>query len=370
MNDEGVHALGRGRWLVRVKRVDVRIGRQRNLQRTVAGSKADAVRVRDELRAQLAGAGGGRDRKRLRDYASEWLERRRAGYKPSVVRKYGFSFVHIFAELGDRFVDTLNPEAIDAYVSARTRDGAAGNTVLNELRLLRTIAKDSVADGYASRYWCERVRPPKVAHYTRERPNLLSPEQAGQVLARIPRQWIGLVFFLMTTGLRIGEATALRWGDVHGNVAVISRSNDRGVARTPKTEGSNRTVPALPAIQKLWGARRGDDELVFPTRRGALHRGSPLRRVLTEACAAAAAPRVTAHGLRRTFNNAGRQRGSREVLMSITGHVTEAMVGHYSIVDTDEQAELAAAVAASIEAAANGVGEVSGKPDDDGGKPA
>ena len=135
-----------------------------------------------------------------------------------------------------------------------------------------------------------------------------------------------------------------------------------------KNHGSNRSVPALPAIAKLWGPRR-DGELVFPARSGELHRGSPLRRVLTDACAAAGVPRVTAHGLRRTFNNLGRQKASREVLMATTGHVTDEMVGHYSVVAPEEQAALSEAVVATIEAAANGVGEVSDDEDDEGGNP-
>lgn len=48
--------------------------------------------------------------------------------------------------------------------------------------------------------------------------------------------------------------------------------------------------------------------------------------------------RVTAHGLRRTFNNLARPRTGREVLKSITGHATDAMVEHYSLVGAQEKA--------------------------------
>jgi integrase len=339
---------------VRVKRRDARTGRVTNRKATVAGTKMDAIRARDRIRAELA-VTAITSRRTLGDYAAGWLALRRARLKPSVARKYDFMLRHVHAALGALWLDALAPSHIETYVADRVRAGAAGNTVLNELRMLRTIARDSVAEGLAARYWCDRVRPPRVRRYTEDDPNLLSPEQAGRVLARIPRQWIALVFFLMTTGLRIGEATALRWCDLRDGIARIRRGNDRGSIVDPKTKASDRDVPALPEVIELLGPRRGADELVFPSSRGGLHRGSPLRGVLERACRSAGAPRVTTHGLRRTFNDAARRRGSREALMAITGHVTDEMVSHYSIADAGERAALARAVATAI-----GVPKVSG----------
>jgi integrase len=345
---QGVKSLGRGRWLVRVRRVDSRTRKTVNRKAVVLGSRADALRARDRIRAELAGSSSRPLRKTLAEFAAEWLARRLSSLKASVARKYEFSLRHVRAALGALWLDAIAPSHVEEYVAQRTRAGAAGNTVLNELRMLRTIARDSQAEGYASRYWCDRVRPPRVRRYTEDDPNLLTPEQAGRVLARIPRQWIALVFFLMTTGLRIGEATALQWGDLRADVARIRRSNDRGTLVEPKTRGSFRDVPALLEAVALFGAPRRDDELVFPSRRGGLHRGSPLRPVLDKACAAAGVPRVTTHGLRRTFNDAARRRGSREALMAITGHVTDEMVSHYSIADGAERSALARAVAVAI----------------------
>ncbi len=105
-------------------------------------------------------------------------------------------------------------------------------------------------------------------------------------------------------------------------------------------------MPILPEILALLGRR--SDGLVFPTRADALYRTAPLRAVLDRACAAAGVPRVTTHGLRRTFNNQGRQVGDREVLKATTGHSTDAMVSHYSHVGADEKRALARAVATRL----------------------
>ena len=57
---------------------------------------------------------------------------------------------------------------------------------------------------------------------------------------------------------------------------------------------------------------------------------------------------MTTHGLRRTFNNLARQSTSREVLKSITGHSTDAMVEHYSFVGAGEKNTASRAVAKSM----------------------
>jgi integrase len=195
------------------------------------------------------------------------------------------------------------------------------------------------------------VKPPKVREYTRERPNLLTGAQFEELLSKVPPQWLGLVLFMATTGLRFGEASALHWEDVdeREGVAYIRYNNDRGRLTTVKTRRSERVIPALPEIVALWTRR--PTGLVFPTRTGGAHKGLPLKKVLDTACTetfGANGLRVTAHGLRRTFNNLARTQTSREVLKSITGHTTDAMVEHYSLVGSDEKTMVSRAVAERI----------------------
>ncbi len=353
VDDSGIKPAGKNKWSVRVKRVDKRNGMTANRKAMVVGSKVDARRVRDELRADLASTAAKRPRTRLKEYAASWLERRAANpdTKPSVIRKYSYGLQHFIPIIGDLFLDSISPADVRSYIDARIAAAGerGGNTVLNELRLLRTIAKDSVAEGYATKYWCDRVKPPKVRGYTREWPNLLTGPQFAQLISHIPKQWAGLVLFMATTGLRWGEASALHWEDADfmAGEAIIRWGNDRGSLITVKTKGSNRIVPILPDVAELW-VRRPRCPFVFPTKDGKLHRGTPLKKVLDKACVRAEVPRVTAHGLRRTFNNLARQGASLQVLKSITGHSTDAMVEHYSLVGTDEKTVVSRAVADRI----------------------
>lgn len=351
-SDEGIRQIGKNKFQVRVKRIEAKTGRQRNRKLTVYGTKQDARRARDELRAELKSTRATPRRIRLSEFAASWLEQRAASLKEATVRRYTYSLAHIIPALGDIYVDALSPADVRKYIAKRTKQ-AEGYTVLNELRCLRTMARDAKAEGYCATYWCDRVKAPKVSRYTKKNPNLLDAEQFIKVMSKVPEQWLGLVLFIVTTGLRWGEASALHWSDVNGKTgeATITHGNHRGTLQTVKNDSSYRTVPVLPEVLSLWGLRR-NGELVFPVRQGArkgkLHKGSPLRRVLTAACNAAEVPRVTTHGLRRTFNNLARQKTSREVLKSITGHSTDAMVEHYSFVGIGEKMTATQAVARSL----------------------
>jgi len=77
--------------------------------------------------------------------------------------------------------------------------------------------------------------------------------------------------------------------------------------------------------------------LVFPTAKGTPHKGTPLNVVLREACKSLGFPRLSPHGLRRTYNNLLRQVAEGAVVRSIVGHTTEAMTEHYSVISLNEK---------------------------------
>ena len=363
-----IKSAGKGKWAVRVARVNQRTGRRENRKATVVGSKAEAERVERELESELE-AGVVRPRRvQLRAFAIEWLESRASGLKPSVRAKYATSLdLHILPVLGDLYLDAIRPSDVTSYLSARR---AAGNTVLNELRLLRVIARDSVAEGLAPAYWCDRVKQPEVDVYTEDDPNLLRADQLRDLVAALPRQWLALTMLMSLTGLRWGEASALRWEDIESFevggqtmwAARVRRGNWKGKVVEVKTKKSARAIPLPAIVVPLLGPRQSSG-LLFPTRDGELYRGSPLRSVLDSAAVRlgwarwegkrqarrAVGFRVTPHGLRRTFNDLARRLASREVVMSVTGHATEEMFSHYSLVDIGEKSAAVELVAALLE---------------------
>lgn len=341
-------------WTIRVQWRDEKTGRKRSMTEEFEGTERAAKSRREQMRADARKRGARKQRQKLGPFALSWMQRRIGMVKPSVSHRYAIALDnHIIPALGDFWLDRIDHTDVQAYVAKRTADGAQGHTVMNELRLLRTMAKDAKADGLSPENWTERVTPPKVRKWTEERPNLFTAAQLGQVLAAVPKRWLPMVTLSAFTGLRWGELSALRWSDVDEEAGAIRvrRSNWRGRMGAPKTDGSHRTVPLPPEVAELLASgRRGrSDALLFPNGKGEPYKSWPLVAVMRKACKAAGVPYATPHGLRRTFNNLARQVAAAQVVKSITGHTTDAMLEHYSMIGLDEKADAARLVMALVQ---------------------
>jgi integrase len=154
---------------------------------------------------------------------------------------------------------------------------------------------------------------------------------------------------LCMTGVRSGEGTAFRWGDINEEAGVIHvrRAQWAGVVDSTKT-GTVRSVPLVPELAAVLREHRaslaakgfgvGDSDWVFPDKEGGLLPRCSLRHPMKRALKLAKiSKRVTPHGFRRTFNNLARQVAGDIVTRSITGHVTGAMTEHYSHVGLGEK---------------------------------
>ena len=106
-------------------------------------------------------------------------------------------------------------------------------------------------EGHASLF--PRLDWPR-AHRTK--PDPFDSDERDAILAWFARNepyWCPWLFFLFWTGVRHGEAAALRWNDIDLKRGVISiaRSRDEGEDNAPKTAGSTREIPILPWIVDL-----------------------------------------------------------------------------------------------------------------------
>ena len=353
---KGIKKLAPQKYLVRIRAADPRTGKPKDIKRISSGPLEAALALQTHLAEQLA-QGGPRARVTLTDYSRSWLKRRIPTLKPSTRRKYASDLTHhILPAFGDYYIDTLRPRDIAEFIATQSKT-YSGATVLNRLRLLRTIAKDAQADDLTDRDFCARVKPPTCNQYTEENPNLLTPEQLNKLAQAIPPQWYPLFATLAFTGLRFGEASALTWSDFDhvGGQIFIRRSNYKGQTVQPKTCSSRRTVPMVPELGAILRKHRADmvatqhsglsNGWVFPTQNGNLHKGAPLGPVIKHALARAGLDlTLTTHGLRRTFNNLARRVATGQVVRAIVGHSTQAMTEKYSVIALSEKQAVQASV--------------------------
>jgi integrase len=357
----GIAKLGRQRYEVLVTRRDPRSGQRVSRRRLVEGPRSQAEAEKREVEAELdADLSGPADRAlTLGDYAQQWLEARSATLKPSTRAKYVNDLEgHILPNLGDMMLADVRPRDVSLFLA---RSPGAPNSKKNRLALLRVMAKDAIADELIDRDFCLRVSVTVPPVYTEAEPNLLGDDQLDAVIEHIPRYWQDLACTLAYTGLRWGEVTALHWADVDFERRLVSVrwNNWKGHLGPPKSRNGYRTVPLVEPLPELLQARRRRmvakqhpglrSGLVFPTRQGKAHKGTPLNRVLKEACEPAeVAIRFTPHGLRRTWNNIARRIAGGLVVRAMIGHGSEAMTAHYSLVDESEKRMTAEAVVARL----------------------
>jgi integrase len=136
----------------------------------------------------------------------------------------------------------------------------------------------------------------------------LTIDELRRLLAALPPHYRLLAEFLAHTGLRIGEASELRWGR---DVVLTGRPYVKvrwqfadGRVCAPKTRYGKRDVPLSPGLAATLAAAQppgSDGMLVFTTPNGSrLDRHNLLAKVLQPAGRATGVPWVTPHTFRHT----------------------------------------------------------------------
>ncbi|MEL5990750.1 tyrosine-type recombinase/integrase [Microbacterium phosphatis] len=281
--------------------------------------------------------------------ATGWLSGREHVMKPSSYRALRSAWeTHVQPKWGARQVGTVKHSEVQDWVSELARDKSA-TTVLRAYGVLAAALDVAVKDRRLSRNVARGATLPRKV--PKSKPYLTHAQV--QTLAHASAHPT-LVLFLAYTGLRWGEATALRLKHVdtlrrrvgvEENAVMVGSVIHVG---TPKTH-ETRSVPypeflALPIAKLCEG--KGRDELLFGD--GTMHLRLPnsrdgwfaaaVRRVLdAEAEAAALAkangdpepprmPRVTPHDLRHTAASLAISAGANvKAVQRMLGHASASM---------------------------------------------
>lgn len=198
-------------------------------------------------------------------FARGWLDTYPAakGLRESTRRGYARILEkHVLPVLGDRRLEEVDVDALEAYVARKRRAGLSPGTLNRHLNVLslvlgaavkrRLIASNAVAA-------VDRPREPDRRQSWRR----LQPDEVGAVAGAFDelvaeqedpaeRAWIeqARVVFLLVygTGMRRGEVLGLRWRDVtladpSGPKLHVRQTLTWGGEGPPKSEASRRTLP-------------------------------------------------------------------------------------------------------------------------------
>lgn len=150
------------------------------------------------------------------------------------------------------------------------------DTVRKTMFVLQAICRFAVERGYATANPIREIKKPKLAAKEPVVPLSLEKVEWMRAVSIENGEFFDAVLIatLAFSGLRPGEALALRWRDVRDRVIHVNKSAYNAVVKETKT-GVTRSVSFLaPLADDLdtWRSvsRAGEDDLVFPNSRGEL----------------------------------------------------------------------------------------------------
>jgi integrase len=224
---------------------------------------------------------------------------------------------------------------ITAIVNRLDGKGLSPKTIANVIRHLSSCLALAVEEGHMPANPCRRVRLPKDelgAHETR----FLTPQEFAALLDAIPTHYKPLVVFMVGTGLRWSEATAIQTRHVdlaNGTVRVDQawkKIPGGRILGPPKSKKSRRTVNAAVAALAVAKPLLGKpNDYVFTTPSGKPITYANFRdRVWLDACEDAGLdPRPGLHALRHTF-------ASWLISEGMSLEAVQDQLGHESILTT------------------------------------
>ena len=253
--------------------------------------------------------------------------------------------------LGAYYLDALNHQDIEQWFQVMAPK-ASPSTVNNRLRVLKMCLGDASAElGIPNP--AARVR--RLPLPMSQRRGLTTSQLRAFLAAYDHVETKPLIMTLALTGMRWGEATALRWEDIETseNFILVRRGHRFNMVNEPKS-GRIRTVPLCSELagmltahrQRLIGRQDPGMEAgwCFATvaargkHKGAIRLRNPssVRTQWRKACEEVGVT-ATPHDLRRTFVDLLRLAQVDAVVEhAIVGHADEKMRQHYSTVRSPE----------------------------------
>lgn len=180
--------------------------------------------------------------------------------------------------LGGFALENLTRDHVALWLESMRVSGAAAKTIANKHGLLSAALNAAVRAGHIPSNPAVGVRLPRSE---RGEMRFLSHEEFAALVAEIPDYWQPMIRFMVSSGARLSEVTALRPSDVNraqSTVRIVrawKRNPDGHEIGAPKTQRSIRTINVPKSV--LDDLTYDNDWLFINSGRGARSRGGPVR---------------------------------------------------------------------------------------------
>ena len=317
--------IANGNWVAQV--TDPVTGKQR---RRYSKTENEGDRLLREMLNRLDGGAPAVDsRQTFRTFVEDWLAHRAAATRsPNSVYEYGSRLrKHALPHLGDKRLGSISQRDIESVLGMCVEAGLSRATVVSIRNALGAAFSDALAERLITRNPVTTARLPRME--AKKKPRIPAtaevqalhrsiPDVKGEAAVELGR----ILIVIMSTGARIGEVLAMRWGhideatgiwnvqdtlsrDVQGRTTFSSQTktgDDREVVLTDEVLEALRCqreyVQHRASIAPVWS----ELDLVFPSTIGTAKDERNLRRLLKEAIPEW---QHTFHGLRHWFSSVG-----------------------------------------------------------------
>jgi integrase len=315
-----------GHWAIVLDVRDPETGKRRRKWHSFKGTKREAQIECARLVSEISGGTYIEPAKTtVGQFLDRWLEHMKSQVAPRTHERYSeIARKSIAPLLGNLLLPKLQPARISAaYAKALAdgrRDGKGGlspRTVGHMHRILRQALQQAIRWQILARNPADAVRPPKVE---RSKMRALDPSETAALLDALHSTRLFMpVLLAITTGMRRGEITALRWRAVdlaNAQLAVVASAEQTalGVREKETKSGRARTVSLTGlALEELGrqkarqaeellrlGIRQTDDMHVVAQIDGQPLMPQSLTHEFSRFIASNTLPRIRFHDLRHT----------------------------------------------------------------------
>jgi integrase len=154
----------------------------------------------------------GNKRQKLDDYLCAWIASKKPGLAPSTHVSYDLNRRRLEPYCGSVRLDVLRPKDIQQAYAGLTEQGLKPKSVQQGHRLLHAALQDAVRLGLVPMNVVDSTSPPR--NQLNEMKTLTAPQLLTLFKESRDDPLHALWVVLATTGLRLGEALGLRWGDI------------------------------------------------------------------------------------------------------------------------------------------------------------
>lgn len=200
----------------------------------------------------------------FRDVLEAWQDANRVRLKEASISRYqNLIDTHILPELGGKRMHQINTSVINRFLAKKLEKGrldGKGGLSAAYVRSISLVIGSAISYGVSEKLCTPLLSPIRKPSLPKKDLNVLTLDKQIQLehelLTNINEEKL-LIYLTLYTGLRIGEACALRWEDINPEAKLIcvrqtisrvwiyenGKKHSQLIVGSPKTESSNRCIP-------------------------------------------------------------------------------------------------------------------------------